>query len=95
MTLYVMIAVALAVGIFLPLRWHLWGFLAASAALFIAQAGVSTAGGYEGLPFAETLVFFNESWASYVGYNLQLTYRAFALPLFALAVPFVFRLGRS
>ncbi len=85
---------ALVLGVFLPLRWGFWGFLGAAAALFVVQAGIRTAGGYEGLAFADTMLLFNNSWASYVGYNLQVTNRAFALPLFVFAAPFVWRMSR-
>lgn len=95
MMLFVITAAALVAGAVMPLRWRVWGFLGAAAALFVAQAGASTAGGYGGLPFEDSMLLFNGSWASYVGYNLQITYRSFALPLLVLGAVFVFRLGRG
>jgi hypothetical protein len=89
---YVMAGVAVVVGAVLPLRWGVWGLLGACAVLFLVHAGVNTARGYEGIPFEETLLLFNDSWVSYVGYNLQITYRAFVLPVLGVAVPLVFRL---
>ncbi|WP_299367154.1 hypothetical protein [uncultured Tateyamaria sp.] len=90
-----MIAAGLTAGAILPLRWGVWGFVGAAAVLFLAQALVNTATGFEGIPISESLLLFNDSYLSYVGFNLQITYRAFALPLLALAIPFIFRLARS
>ncbi|MEL6451541.1 MAG: hypothetical protein AAFQ19_09785 [Pseudomonadota bacterium] len=85
---------ALLLGTVLPLRWHILGFLAAATLLFLTQAAIHTATGFEGTPLAETMLLFNNSWPAYIGYNLQVTYRGFALPMLALAVPLIFRLGR-
>lgn len=94
MMLIFMILGALILGALLPLRWGLWGFLGGAALLFVVQAGIRTAGGYEGLDFTDTMVLFNNSWVSYIAYNLQVTNRAFAAPLLMLAAVFVWRLGR-
>ncbi|MEL6887634.1 MAG: hypothetical protein AAFO86_02890 [Pseudomonadota bacterium] len=88
-------AAALVLGMTLPVRWGVWGYLGAAALLFIAQAGINTAIGFEGIPISESLLLFNDSYLSYVGFNLQITYRAFALPLLALAVPFLYRMSRK
>ena len=94
MILWIITTAALAVGTVLPLHRALLGFLAAAALLFFTQAAIQTATGFEGTPLAETMLLFNNSWPAYIGYNLQVTYRGFALPMLALAVPLIFRLGR-
>ncbi|MEO0669398.1 MAG: hypothetical protein AAFZ99_15920 [Pseudomonadota bacterium] len=88
-------AAAVAMGLILPVRWGVRGYLGAAALLFAAQAGINTAMGFEGIPISDSLLLFNDSYLSYVGFNLQITYRAFALPLLALAVPFLYRLSRK
>ena len=88
-------AAAVAMGLILPVRWGGWGFVGAAALLFFAQAGINTAMGFEGIPLSDSLLLFNDSYLSYVGFNLQITYRAFALPLLALAVPVLYRMGRT
>jgi len=85
---------AFALGVFLPTRWGVFGFIAAAIGLFSAQAGIGIRSGYGGMPMQDSLGLFGDSWASYIGFNLKLTYRAFALVLLALAVPFVFRLSK-
>ncbi|WP_415922174.1 hypothetical protein [Tateyamaria sp. SN6-1] len=86
---------ALLLGLIVPTRWGVWGFLGAVAILFVAQAGINTAMGFEGVPISDSLLLFNDSYISYVGFNVQITYRAFVLPLLACAVPYVFRLSRA
>ncbi|MEM6385828.1 MAG: hypothetical protein AAF718_06290 [Pseudomonadota bacterium] len=76
-----------------PTRWHVFGFLGAAVMLFLAQATVNTFGGYAGTSLEESLLLFNGSYVSYIGFNLQITYRAFALPLFVLGVVTVYRLS--
>ncbi|MEM8653502.1 MAG: hypothetical protein AAGF36_02055 [Pseudomonadota bacterium] len=88
-------AAALILGTVLPLRWGVFGFLAAAALLFLTQAAIHTALGFEGTPLSETMLLFNNSWPAYIGYNLQITFRSFALPLLALAALLIFRLGRA
>lgn len=88
-------AAALILGAFIPLHRALLGFLAAAALLFLTQAAIHTAMGFEGTPLSESLLLFNNSWVAYIGFNLQITFRAFALPLFALATPLIFRLARA
>ncbi|GGX58342.1 hypothetical protein GCM10007385_28790 [Tateyamaria omphalii] len=94
MILWIITAAALVLGTVLPLRWGVFGLLAAAALLFLTQAAIYTAMGFEGTPLSETMLLFNNSWAAYIGYNLQITFRSFALPLLALATPLIFRLGR-
>lgn len=95
MLLIAMTTAALILGFFLPLRRAFLGFLVAAALLFHIQAGVSAAMGFEGTPLSESLLLFNNSWVAYIGFNLQITFRAFALPLLALATPLIFRLARD
>lgn len=95
MILWIITAAALILGTLLPLRWGVAGFLASAALLFLIQAGIHTAMGFEGTPLSETMLLFNNSWPAYIGYNLQITFRSFALPLLALATPLIFRLGRA
>lgn len=85
---------ALILGILLPLRGGAFGFFAAAALLFLTQAAIHTAMGFEGTPLSETMLLFNNSWPAYIGYNLQITFRSFALPLLVLATPLIFRMGR-
>jgi len=92
--LIIITTAALILGTVLPLRWGVLGFLAAAALLFLTQVAIHTAMGFEGTPLSETMLLFNNSWPAYIGYNLQFTFRSFALPLLALATPLMFRLGR-
>ena len=84
---------AFALGIILPTRWGVFGFIAAAIGLFAAQAGIDISSGYGGLAIQDSLALFGDSWASYIGFNLKVAYRAFALVLLALTVPFIFRLS--
>lgn len=96
MILLLCIAVlAFIIGAILPLSWGGFGFIGMAALLFALHAGINTAMGFEGIPISDSLLLFNDSYLSYVGFNVQITYRAFAVPLFALAVPFIFRLARA
>lgn len=88
-------ALALLAGLFLPLHWGVWGFLGTAALLFALHAGINFASGFAGSSIEESLLLFNGSWLSYLGFNLQITYRAFALPLLALATPLIFRLAKA
>ena len=94
MTTIIITAAAFALGIFLPTRWGIIGFVAAAIGLFAAQAGIDISSGYGGMAIQDSLAFFGDSWASYIGFNLKVTYRAFALVLLALSVPFIFRLSK-
>ena len=85
---------AFALGIILPTRWGVFGFIAAAIGLFAAQAGIDISSGYGGLAIQDSLALFGDSWASYIGFNLKVAYRAFALVLLALTVPFIFRLSK-
>ncbi|MEP3785234.1 hypothetical protein [Ascidiaceihabitans sp.] len=86
---------AVVLGCILPLRSGVIGYLGGAILLFVAQAGVNTAMGFEGVPISESLLLFNESYLAYVGFNLQITYRAFAVPLLALSVPLIFRMSKA
>jgi len=86
---------AFALGFVLPIRWGVFGFIGAAIGLFFLQAGINIGTGYGGIPIEDSLGLFGDSWASYTGFNLKITYRAFAPVLLALAAPFVFRLSRD
>lgn len=86
---------ALVLGFILPLRWSVFGFLGAVAVLFLTQFGVNAGSGFEGTSWEESLILFEGSVVSYIGFNLQITARAFALPLLVLAAVVVGRFGRS
>ncbi|WP_299685497.1 hypothetical protein [uncultured Tateyamaria sp.] len=88
-------ALALVTGLLVPLHWGVAGFVAAAALLFAVQAGITTALGFEGTPLSESLLLFNNDWGAYIGFNVRVTYRAFALPLLALSVPFIYRYGKA
>lgn len=95
MTLVISITIsALILGALLPLRFGVVGFVAATIVLFLAQLAVNAAGGFAGASIEESLLLFNGSYTAYVGFNLQITYRAFALPVFALALVVIIRLFR-
>ena len=85
---------AALLGVFLVPRLGALGFIIAAILVFAAQFGWNAATGYEGLPWADSLVFFNNSLSSYFGYNAQITYRAFAIPLAVLGLASVIGLGR-
>ena len=78
----------------MPNRWVLLGFLASGVLLFAIQVLWNVFSGFAGTSIEESLLLFNGSYVSYVMFNVQVTYRAFAVPLLALAVPFIFRLSR-
>lgn len=88
-------AAAIIVALILPVRWGVAGFAGAAALLFLVQAAISTASGFAGTSIEESLLLFNGSVLSYVGFNMQITYRAFALPLSALAIVFIYRQRRA
>lgn len=91
------VGVALAAGVLgllLPKRSGPWGFAGAAAALFALHVALNALMGFAGASIEESLLLFNGSYLAYLGFNLQITYRAFALPLIALALPFIFRLSR-
>ena len=95
MDLIIIALAAFALGMLLPTRWGVFGFVASAAGLFVAQVAIRINTGYSGLTVEDSLAFFGESWASYINFNLKITYRTFAPVLLALAVPFVFRLSRA
>ncbi|MEM7717570.1 MAG: hypothetical protein AAF222_00060 [Pseudomonadota bacterium] len=95
MTLLIAMALAgLVLGAVLPRSWGILGYLGAAAILFALQIGINAAAGFAGSSIEESLLLFNGSYASYLGFNLQITYRAFAVPLLALSIPYIYRLGR-
>ncbi|NOD90583.1 MULTISPECIES: hypothetical protein [unclassified Ruegeria] len=94
MIVYAISGLALVLGLILPLRWGVVGFLGAVAVLFLCLFGVSASSGFEGASWEESLILFEGSVASYIGFNLQITARAFALPLLVLAVVVVWRFKR-
>jgi hypothetical protein len=94
MLVYAITGFALVLGLILPLRWGVIGFLGAVAVLFLTQFGVNAGSGFEGTSWEESLILFEGSVVSYLGFNLQITGRAFALPLLVLAVVVVGRFKR-
>ena len=94
MLVYAIAGFALVLGLILPLRWGVIGFMGAVAVLFLIQFGVNAGSGFEGTSWEESLILFEGSVVSYLGFNLQITGRAFALPLLVLAVVVVGRFKR-
>lgn len=78
-------------GVLLPLRWGVSGFLGAALALFAGFFAALALKGFEGLPLEETLLLFEGSTTAYLGFNLLVAYRAFALPALVLAFVFIYR----
>ncbi len=95
MLVYAISGFALVLGLILPLRWGVAGFLGAVAVLFLTQFGVNAGSGFEGTSWEESLILFEGSVVSYLGFNLQITGRAFALPLLVLAVVVIGRFKRT
>ena len=52
-------------------------------------------GVYEGTSLEESLLLFGGSYIGYIGWNIQITYRAFMFPLLALSVAFLYRLQHA
>ena len=90
--LIIITLISAALGLVIPLRWGVFGFLGAAAFLFALQVAVNTATGFEGTSIEDSILLFNGSYSAFIGFNAQITYRAFTLPLLVLAVLFVFRL---
>lgn len=86
---------AILAGLFIPTRWGLVGFLATATALYLAFFTMLALRGFEGLPLAESLLLFEGSMTAYLGFNLQVAYRAFALPLLVLAALIILRQQRA
>ncbi|PSL18666.1 hypothetical protein [Shimia abyssi] len=96
MTLILAISVfAIVLGGILPLRWGVIGFLAAVLTLFLCQFGWNTASGFEGSSWDESLLLFNGSVVSFLGFNLQITARGFVLPLLLISTLTVLRFSRK
>ncbi|MEM6373065.1 MAG: hypothetical protein AAF727_09850 [Pseudomonadota bacterium] len=93
--IFAITALAILAGAIMPVAWGTFGFVTAAAFLFALQAGINTALGFDGTSIEESLLLFNNDWTSYIGFNLQITYRAFALPLLALAAPLIWRYARG
>ena len=95
--MFVAIVSGLAVlaGVFIPTRWGLIGFLGAAATLYLTFFAMLALRGFEGLPLAESLLLFEGSMVAYLGFNLQVAYRAFALPLLVLSAIFILRQQRT
>jgi hypothetical protein len=93
--LSIVLMAALVLGLLIPTRFGVLGFIGATAILFFAQVAMNTAMGFAGSSIADSLLLFNGSYAAYVGFNAQITYRAFALPELLLALAFIARLRRT
>lgn len=87
-------ALAFVLAALTPTRLGVIGFLLAALVLFAVPLGLNAASGFEGVPISESLELFGGSYASYFGFNLQITFRAFAGPLLILSAVYVFRLAR-
>ncbi len=94
MLVYAISGFALVLGLIVPLRWGVIGFLGTVAVLFLTQFGVNASSGFDGTTWEESLILFEGSVVSFLGFNLQITGRAFALPLLVLAVVVVARFKR-
>lgn len=95
MLVIIVALVAFVLGIVMPLRWGVFGYFGFSLLFFVVMAAVKTSIGFGGPSINDSLALFNNSWASYIGFNIRVTYRAFALVILALSVPFIFRLSRA
>ena len=95
MILAAVTVLALILGLTVPLRWGLAGFLGAVLVLFAAHFAALTAMGFEGLPLSESLLLFEGSMTAYLSFNAQVAYRAFAVPLLVLACLVIWRTRRG
>lgn len=91
MTVVFVTLVAGVLGFVLTPRWGVWGYLVAAGLSFALLVGIKTVGGFNGGSIEESLLLFNGSFAAYLGFNLQVSYRAFALPLLVLGAVAVVR----
>ena len=73
-------------------RLGLAGFVLVALIGFLTQFGINAATGFEGSSWEDSLLLFNGSVVSYLGFNAQITYRAFALPLFVLGLVATWRM---
>lgn len=92
------IAIVLAacvLGIVMPIRWGVMGFVGFSLLFFILLGVVKMSDTFGFSSTEDNLILFNGSWVSYIGFNLQIAYRAFASVLLAFSIPFIFRLSRA
>ena len=95
MLIFIVCLAAFVLGLISPIRWGVFGFVGWVVFLFLVQAGVNASLGFAGSSIEDSLILFNGSWLSYIGFNLQITYRAFAPVILALALPYIFRLARD
>jgi len=79
------------VGLVMPLRWGVLGFLGAALVLYLGMFSFLSLRGLEGLPLSESLLLFEGGIAAYLGCNLLVAYRALALPALILGPCAVFR----
>lgn len=87
---------ALVLGVTLPLRSAIWGFLTATVFIFITQVVINTSRGFAGETISDSIeLYFNGDFISYLGYNAQITYRGFMGPLLVLASLVIYRFGRN
>ncbi|MEM6556784.1 MAG: hypothetical protein AAF642_12970 [Pseudomonadota bacterium] len=89
-----MTILAAILGAVLPTRWGAIGILVGASVVFAIQVAINTVSGFAGSSLEESLLLFNGSYLSYLGFNVQITYRAFAFPLLALALVYTYRLKR-
>jgi hypothetical protein len=90
----VITGLAAVAGWLMPRHWGVPGFLGAALCLFVLHFAGLAAMGFEGQPLSESLLLFGGSWGAYLGFNAQVAYRAFALPLLVLAAVAIWRMGR-
>ncbi len=88
-------SLALIVGLAIPRSWGASGYLAAVLVVFLSDFVIRSLSGFAGEDFEESLLLFGGSYAAYLGFNAQVAYRAFALPLLILSAVFVYRLSRE
>ncbi|MEL6099823.1 MAG: hypothetical protein AAFR68_00765 [Pseudomonadota bacterium] len=86
---------ALIVGFAVPRSLATSGYLIAVLVVFLSDFLIRSLSGFAGKDFEESLLLFGGSYAAYFGFNAQVTYRAFALPLLVLSAVFVYRLSRE
>lgn len=86
---------ACVLGIVMPIRWGVMGFVGFSLLFFILLAAAKMSDTFGFSSTEDTLVLFNGSWVSYLGFTVKLAYRAFASVLLAFCVPLIFRLSRA
>lgn len=91
----IVVLIAFVLGVVMPIRWGVMGYIGFSLLLFTVLAILKMSDVFGGSSFENTLALFNDSWVSYIGFNVKLAYRAFASVLLAFSVPLIFRLSRA